>query len=57
MGTRFRIQGLRQPDTLVYKVSDLGPAVKGREIDIYIPNCRDARQFGRKRVQVRVLSD
>jgi 3D (Asp-Asp-Asp) domain-containing protein len=57
MGTRIRIHGLRQPDTLIYKVSDVGPAVKGREIDIYMPSCRDARHFGRQRVQVRALSD
>ena len=57
MGTRLRINGLRQPDTVVYKVSDVGPAIKGREIDIYMPSCLEAIRFGRQRVQVRVLAD
>ena len=57
MGTRIQINGLRQPDTVVYKVSDVGPAIRGREIDIYMPSCRDAIRFGRQRLQVRLLAD
>ena len=57
MGTHIRINGLRQPDTVVYKVSDVGPAIKGREIDIYMPSCLEAIRFGRQHVQVRVLAD
>ena len=57
LGTRLHIHGLRQPDTVVYKVSDTGSAVKGREIDIYMPSCRDAIQFGRQRLQVRMVGD
>lgn len=56
MGTRLRINGLLQPDTVVYKVSDTGSAVKGREIDIYMPSCGDAIRFGRQRVEVQVLA-
>jgi 3D (Asp-Asp-Asp) domain-containing protein len=57
LGTRIRINGLRQPDTVVYKVSDVGPAIKGREIDIYMPSCLEAIRFGRQHVHVRLLAD
>ena len=56
LGTHIRINGLRQPDTVVYKVSDVGPAIKGREIDIYMPSCGDAIRFGRRRIEVHVLA-
>ena len=38
-----------------YRVEDTGPAVKGHEIDIYEPNHKRAKRFGRKKVQVKVL--
>jgi 3D (Asp-Asp-Asp) domain-containing protein len=39
----------------VYTVLDTGAAVKGRKIDIFIPNCRSARMFGAQTLRVRVL--
>jgi len=39
----------------VYTVLDTGAAVKGRKIDIFIPNCRSARRFGAQTLRVRVL--
>ncbi len=39
----------------IYTVLDTGPAVKGREIDIYIPEKPNALQFGRRQVRLRVL--
>jgi len=39
----------------IYTVLDTGPAVKGQEIDIYIPEKPDALQFGRRKVRLRVL--
>lgn len=39
-----------------YVVADTGQSVQGRKIDIYIPNHRAARRFGRKTVLVQVLS-
>jgi len=39
----------------VYTVADTGPAVKGREIDIFITNGDEAKRFGRRRVGVEVL--
>lgn len=39
----------------IYSVLDTGPAVNGREVDIYIWSCTEALQFGRRPVQVTVL--
>jgi 3D (Asp-Asp-Asp) domain-containing protein len=39
-----------------YTVTDTGKRIKGRKIDIYIPNPREARNFGRQQVQVEVLA-
>lgn len=39
----------------VYTVMDTGPAVQGRQLDIYMWSCHEALAFGRKRVQVTVL--
>jgi 3D (Asp-Asp-Asp) domain-containing protein len=38
-----------------YKVSDTGGSVKGHKIDIYVPNQKSARKFGRKKVRVKVV--
>jgi 3D (Asp-Asp-Asp) domain-containing protein len=38
-----------------YLVADTGPAIRGREIDIWVPNPREARRFGRRRVLLTVL--
>jgi 3D (Asp-Asp-Asp) domain-containing protein len=39
----------------VYTVLDTGAAVRGRKIDIFIPDCRRARRFGAQTLRVRVL--
>jgi rare lipoprotein A len=39
----------------VYTVLDTGGAIKGDRLDIYLPDCGDAREFGRQPVSVRVL--
>lgn len=38
-----------------YEVADTGRAIDGREIDIYVPNDAEAKQFGRRAVQVEIL--
>ena len=53
-GSRIRVHGARKYSG-VYTVSDTGPAVKGREIDIFIPDGAEAKRFGRRRVQVEIL--
>ena len=35
-----------------YLVSDTGGAIKGKKIDIWVPNCSEARRFGRRTVQI-----
>lgn len=39
-----------------YAVTDTGPRIAGRHIDIYVPTTEEAKQFGRKTVYVRVLT-
>ena len=40
----------------IYTVMDTGGLVRGRRIDLYMPDCEEAKEFGfRKRVLVRVL--
>ena len=41
--------------TGVYTVMDTGPAVQGRELDLYMWSCHEALKFGRRPVQVTVL--
>jgi 3D (Asp-Asp-Asp) domain-containing protein len=38
-----------------YVVADTGGGVKGRKLDIWVPNCSEARTFGRRAVSVNVL--
>ncbi|MER3631641.1 MAG: hypothetical protein C4325_05290 [Blastocatellia bacterium] len=38
-----------------YLVSDTGGGVKGREIDIWMPSCSEARRFGRRKVTINPL--
>lgn len=39
----------------IYTVLDTGPAVQGREIDLYMWNCNEALRFGRRPVRMTVL--
>lgn len=39
----------------VYTIMDTGPVVKGRRIDVYVRDCREAVRFGVRRVQLFVL--
>jgi 3D (Asp-Asp-Asp) domain-containing protein len=38
-----------------YVVADTGPKIVGRRLDIYIPDTRACKEFGRKRVRVHVV--
>ena len=55
MGSRIRITGLEERYNGVYVVADTGPKVRGRHVDLYVPNCRDAVRFGRRRAAVAVM--
>jgi 3D (Asp-Asp-Asp) domain-containing protein len=35
-----------------YLVSDTGGRIKGKKIDIWVPNCSEARRFGRRSVNI-----
>ena len=54
MGSQIRVRNAgRYSGT--YTVADTGAAIRGRRIDIFMPDRRSARTFGRKVVQVEVL--
>ncbi|HZR82767.1 MAG TPA: 3D domain-containing protein [Candidatus Binatia bacterium] len=54
IGTRIRVHdaGAYSGE---YVVADTGRTIKGHEIDIYLPNDREAERFGRRRVKVEIL--
>ena len=55
VGSVVELDSLPQKYNGIYTVMDTGPAVQGREIDIYMWNCNEALQFGRKRIRLTVL--
>jgi 3D (Asp-Asp-Asp) domain-containing protein len=54
IGSKIEVRGAG-PYSGIYVVSDTGPKINGREIDIYIDDNAAAKRFGSKRVRVRVL--
>ena len=54
IGSRIRVNGAGRYSG-VYTVTDTGKKIQGREIDIYIRNNAEAKAFGKKEVQVKVL--
>ena len=54
LGTVVHVTAGRYTGT--YTVLDTGGRIKGRSIDIYLPDYLAAKRFGRQRVKVRVLS-
>jgi len=54
IGTEIEVRSAG-PYSGIYIVADSGPAIRGRRIDIFVPSRLRARQFGRKRVLVRVI--
>jgi 3D (Asp-Asp-Asp) domain-containing protein len=38
-----------------YLVSDTGGGIRGREIDIWVPSCAEARRFGRRTITVSLV--
>lgn len=39
----------------VWTVMDTGPSVRGRSVDLYLWNCKEALDFGRRKVRLTVL--
>src|ERR1043166_3925131 len=53
VGSRVRVvdRGQSRP----YTVLDTGRAIRGRKIDVFVPNCARAKRFGERRVDVRIV--
>jgi 3D (Asp-Asp-Asp) domain-containing protein len=54
LGSRIRISGAGSYSG-EYTVSDTGPKIQGRKLDIFIPSAREAKRFGKRRVRVKVI--
>jgi 3D (Asp-Asp-Asp) domain-containing protein len=54
LGTRVRIDAGSYSGE--YLVADTGGAVRGRKIDIWVPNTGEAMKFGRRPVKLTVLT-
>jgi 3D (Asp-Asp-Asp) domain-containing protein len=55
LGTVIRVQSLDPAYDGTYTVMDTGANIRGRRIDVYIPNCAEAVRFGRRPARVAVL--
>jgi hypothetical protein len=55
LGSVEQLDGLTGEYDGTYTVQDTGRTVKGHEIDIFIPDCDRAKQFGRQDARVRVV--
>ena len=53
LGTVVHVQAGRYTGT--YTVMDTGGLIKGRRIDVYVPTYKEAIQFGRQQVKVKVI--
>jgi 3D (Asp-Asp-Asp) domain-containing protein len=54
MGTHVRLEA--GPYSGEYVVADTGGSVRGRKIDIWVPNAGEAMRFGRRPVKLTVLT-
>jgi 3D (Asp-Asp-Asp) domain-containing protein len=55
VGSVIEVGSLPSKYNGIYTVMDTGPAVQGRQIDVYMWSCNEALQFGRRPIQVTVL--
>jgi 3D (Asp-Asp-Asp) domain-containing protein len=55
IGSVIRLDGVDAPYQGIYTVLDTGPEIQGREVDVYMWSCTEAKNFGRKKVLVSVL--
>ncbi len=55
VGSVIEIDSLPAKYTGIYTVMDTGPAVQGRQVDLYMWSCNEALQFGRKPIHLNVL--
>jgi 3D (Asp-Asp-Asp) domain-containing protein len=55
VGSVVEIDQLPQKYNGIYTVMDTGPAVHGREVDVYMWSCNEALAFGRRPIHLTVL--
>src|SRR5262249_59887160 len=55
VGSVVDIDGLPQKYNGIYTVLDTGPAIQGRELDVYMWSCNEALVFGRRPTHITVL--
>jgi 3D (Asp-Asp-Asp) domain-containing protein len=55
VGSVIQVDSLGSRYNGIYTVMDTGPAVQGRELDLYMWSCQEAQAFGRKEAGVTVL--
>ena len=55
VGSVIDVDSLPSKYNGVYTVMDTGPAVQGRQIDVYMWSCNEALQFGRRPIHLNVL--
>jgi 3D (Asp-Asp-Asp) domain-containing protein len=55
IGSVIKIDGVKAAYQGIYTVLDTGPEIQGREVDVYMWNCTEAKAFGRQKVTVTVL--
>jgi len=55
VGTVVEIDSLPQRYNGIYTIMDTGPAVQGRQVDVYMWSCNEALLFGRRPIHLTVL--
>lgn len=55
VGSVVELEDLPTSYNGIYTIMDTGPAIQGRELDLYMWSCNEALQFGRRAVHMTVL--
>ena len=55
VGSVIQVYKLGEKYNGIYTIMDTGPAVQGRQIDVYMWSCHEALEFGRRQIAINVL--
>lgn len=55
VGSVVELEDLPASYNGIYTIMDTGPAIQGRELDLYMWNCNEALRFGRRGVHMTIL--
>jgi 3D (Asp-Asp-Asp) domain-containing protein len=55
VGSVVNVDGADSRYNGIYAVMDTGPAVQGRQVDLYMWNCNEALEFGRRPIHLTIL--